>query len=89
MRVVFFLPSNKYPLDHPYGMDLDNLLKRFFDALNETIFRSVPGKDGCVTEIDARKIRVASDLEAGAELEITNVRPTALNFIEERGQVLT
>lgn len=70
VRVVFFLPSNKYPLDHPYGMDLDNLLKRFFDALQETAFRAVPGKDGCVTEIEARKVQVSSDAEAGAELEI-------------------
>lgn len=70
VRVVFRLPPNKYPLDHPYGMDLDNLLKRFFDALQETVFRAAPGKDGCVVEIEARKIRVASDGEAGADLEI-------------------
>ncbi len=70
VRVVFFLPSNKYPLDHPYGMDLDNLLKRFFDALEATVFREVPGKDGCVTQLEARKVKVRSDAEAGAELKI-------------------
>ncbi len=70
VRVVFRLPPNKYPLDHPYGMDLDNLLKRFFDALQETVFRAVPGRDGCVIELEARKERVGSDSAAGADLEI-------------------
>ncbi len=52
-------------------MDLDNLLKRFFDALKETVFRDVPGKDGCVIELDSRKEGVQSDAEAGAaDLEI-------------------
>jgi len=51
-------------------MDLDNLLKRFFDALQETVFRFAPGKDGCVVEVEAKKVRVSSDAEAGADLEI-------------------
>ncbi len=70
LRFVFRLPPSKYPLDHPYGMDLDNLLKRFFDALQETVFRDVPGKYGCVIGLEARKQRVGSDAEAGADLEI-------------------
>lgn len=70
VRVVFRLPPSKYPSDHPYGMDLDNLLKRFFDALQETVFRAAPGRDGCVIELEARKVRVGSDAEAGADLEI-------------------
>ena len=70
VRVVFRLPPSKYPLDHPYGMDLDNLLKRFFDALQETVFRTAPGRDGCVIDLEARKVRVGSDAEAGADLEI-------------------
>jgi Holliday junction resolvase RusA-like endonuclease len=76
LRVVFLLPPSKYPLDHPYGMDLDNLLKRFLDALQETVFRTTPGRDGCVTEIEARKVRVTSESEAGAELELLEL-PTA------------
>jgi Holliday junction resolvase RusA-like endonuclease len=52
-------------------MDLDNLLKRFFDALHQTIFRDIPGRDGCIVELHAKKIRVATDAEAGADLEIT------------------
>ena len=68
--VTFMLPPSKYPSDHPFGMDLDNLLKRFFDALQQTVFRDAPGKDGCVTEVYARKKRVSSDSLAGARLSI-------------------
>lgn len=70
VRVSFLLPPDKYPADHPYGMDLDNLIKRFLDALQETVFRLAPGRDGCVTELEARKVKVMSADEAGAELEI-------------------
>jgi hypothetical protein len=44
IRVGFRLPPNKYLSDHPYGIDLDNLLKRFFDPLHETVFAGVPGQ---------------------------------------------
>lgn len=71
VEVVFRLPEDKYPADHPFGMDLDNLLKRFFDALQFTVFRDVPGRDGCVVELIARKVRVNSYGESGADLEIT------------------
>ena len=70
LRVTFLLPPDKFPADHPYGSDLDNLLKRFFDALNETIFSDVPGKDGCVVSLEVTKTRVGSYDEAGAELEV-------------------
>ncbi|HVO72492.1 MAG TPA: hypothetical protein VMT35_00600 [Ignavibacteriaceae bacterium] len=45
LNVTFLLPADKYPRDYPYGSDLDNLLKRFQDALNETIFSEAKGKD--------------------------------------------
>jgi Holliday junction resolvase RusA-like endonuclease len=54
-------------------MDLDNLLKRLLDALQQTVFRVAPGKDGCVVELHARKQRVDSDAEAGADIEIRPV----------------
>jgi Holliday junction resolvase RusA-like endonuclease len=73
LMVVFRLPPSKFPSDHPYGMDLDNLLKRLLDALQETVFRAVPGRDGCVIELKARKERVGSDAEAGAELNIQSL----------------
>ncbi len=70
LRVTFRLPPSKFPADHPYGMDLDNLLKRFFDALQQTVFSTVPGKDGCVVKVVAKKKKVRSDNDAGADLEI-------------------
>jgi len=74
LDVVFRLPPSKYPADHPYGMDLDNLLKRLLDALQETVFRKAPGKDGCVVDLHASKQRVDSDSEAGADIEIRPIR---------------
>ncbi len=70
MRVTFRLPPDKFPSDHPYGNDLDNLLKRFFDALNTTVFSDVPGNDGCVVSLEATKTKVANYEEAGAAIEI-------------------
>ena len=61
LDVTFFLPENKFPKDLPYGSDLDNLLKRFLDALNETIFSEIKGKDSCVVELKAKKVLVNSN----------------------------
>lgn len=72
MKVVFVLPSEMHPKDHPYGTDLDNLLKRFQDALNKTIFSKVLGNDGCVRKLYAEKQKVG-EKESGAELEITEL----------------
>jgi Holliday junction resolvase RusA-like endonuclease len=54
LRITFLLPRDKYPADLPYGPDLDNLTKRFLDALNETIFKDAPGGDSCVAELSER-----------------------------------
>ncbi len=70
LEVTFYLPKNKYPKDLPHGSDLDNLLKRFFDALNETIFSEIEGKDSCVIELKAKKEPVSSGNEAGALLKV-------------------
>jgi len=70
VRVTFLLPPNKFPDDHPFGNDLDNLLKRFCDALKLTVFRDAPGTDGCIVALEATKARVEAVAEAGAELEI-------------------
>jgi hypothetical protein len=37
LNVTFLLPPDKFPSDFPHGRDLDSLLERFLDALNETI----------------------------------------------------
>ena len=74
LKVTFRLPANKFPGDHPYGSDLDNLLKRFCDALEHTIFSEVPGGDGCVVAIRARKVRARWDHDAGADFKIVPTR---------------
>lgn len=73
VRITFRLPPNKFPKDHPYGSDLDNLIKRFFDALVETVFSEAPGKDGIVVSIEAVKVKVVTESEAGADLEIIEI----------------
>lgn len=70
LDVTFRLPPDKFPADHPFGMDLDNLLKRLLDALQKTVFRDAPGGDGCIVELCARKTKVETYSLAGADLSI-------------------
>lgn len=84
VRVTFRLPPNKFPADHPHGGDLDNLLKRFFDALVETVFSDAPGKDGIVISLEATKVKVASEAEAGADLEIIEIREESKRSLTRR-----
>ncbi len=46
-KATFFLPPNKYPTNLRYGPDLDNLVKRLLDVLNDTIFSDATGGDSC------------------------------------------
>jgi Holliday junction resolvase RusA-like endonuclease len=73
LKVTFLLPADKFPKDYPYGSDLDNLLKRFQDALNETIFSDAKGKDSCIISLTASKVKISSAEEAGALLEVIPV----------------
>jgi len=73
MKLTFLLPPNKFPIDFPFGPDLDNLLKRFLDGLNETIFSETPGKDSCIISMTVSKAKVESDEEAGVLIEILPV----------------
>jgi Holliday junction resolvase RusA-like endonuclease len=78
LRVTFRLPPSKFPKDHPYGNDLDNLLKRFCDALQTTILSEAPGKDGAIISVEATKVKVTSDAEAGADFEFVELgQPTS------------
>lgn len=72
-KVTFLLPPDKFPTDFPYGPDLDNLLKRFMDALNQTVFSETLGKDSCVISLSVSKARVESNDQAGALLELLPV----------------
>ena len=69
--ITFVLPENKYPKDHPYGSDLDNLLKRLSDALNMTVFADAPGKDGSIVKVTASKRRVSEAEPPGAHVKIS------------------
>ena len=79
LKVTFLLPPDKFPRDLPYGPDLDNLLKRFLDALGKTIFADASGCDSCIVSIHAMKTRVASIDEAGASLEVLPVSVGTFN----------
>ena len=70
MNVTFLLPADRFPSNFQYGNDLDNLLKRFFDALKKTIFSEAPGEDSCVVVLHAMKTQVPQGKNAGAALEI-------------------
>ncbi|HDR06436.1 MAG TPA: RusA family crossover junction endodeoxyribonuclease, partial [Candidatus Coatesbacteria bacterium] len=71
LEVEFVLPEDKFPTDYPYGPDLDNLLKRFLDALNATIFESVKGKDSCVVSLSATKRKACKGEKTGARFRIS------------------
>lgn len=73
LRAEFILPPDKFPADHPHGPDLDNLLKRLWDALGQTVFSSMPGCDGCVVEVTASKRRSRESEECGAKITIEEV----------------
>jgi Holliday junction resolvase RusA-like endonuclease len=73
VKITFLLPPDKFPVDFPYGPDLDNLLKRFMDALNGTVFREAKGNDSCIVSMTVIKTKVASPKEAGAHLEVLPV----------------
>ena len=73
LKVTFMLPPDKFPLNFPYGPDLDNLLKRFLDALGKTIFAGAEGCDSCIVSIHAMKARVDTRDDAGASLEVLPV----------------
>ena len=73
LRVTFLLPKDKFPADLKYGPDLDNLLKRFLDALAQTVFSESKGKDSCIISLSATKTKVEFEAEAGALLEVVPV----------------
>ena len=73
VKITFLLPPDKFPSDYPYGPDLDNLLKRFMDALNKTVFCEARGLDSCIVSMTVLKTQVASKGEVGAHLEVMPV----------------
>ena len=73
LKETFLFPAEKFPTDFPYGPDLDNLLKRFLDVLNEIIFSEARRTDPCIISMHVTKTKVSNQEEAGAHLEILQV----------------
>ncbi len=76
VKVTFRLSREKFHDSNPFGTDLDNLLKRFFDALGRTVFSEAPGKDACVVAIEAAKVLVHNPSESGVDGEIIELSET-------------
>jgi Holliday junction resolvase RusA-like endonuclease len=74
VRVTFRLSRDKFHESNPFGADIDNLLKRFFDALGRTVFSDAPGKDACVVAIEAAKVLVLNPSESGVDGEIIEMQ---------------
>lgn len=72
MIVVFVLPEDKYPSDHPYGPDLDNLIQPLFNALNDTVFSEVSGNDGSVVQLVVSKRKAMRNEPPGARVIIAD-----------------
>lgn len=70
MDAEFILPIDKFPKDFPFGMDLDNLLKRLLDALGQTVLSEAPGTDSAVVTIRATKRKVRPGEEPGVRITI-------------------
>lgn len=75
------LSREKFHDANPFGTGLDNLLKRFFDALGRTVFSDAPGKDAYVVAIEAAKVLVLNPSESGVDGEIIEMQ-TANNVIK-------
>jgi hypothetical protein len=74
----FVLPPDRYPRDHPYGPDVDNLSVTVLDALNETIFSAVPGKDGSVLWLEVMKLKASTAEEAGLVIIVESLPATVV-----------
>ena len=68
LSVEFVLPGDKFPRDFPFGMDLDNLLKRLLDALEKTVLNGAPGGDSVIVALAARKRPIHPGEEPGARV---------------------
>lgn len=72
LEVEFVLPPDRFPPDHKYGTDLDNLLKRLLDALKATVLGAAPGTDGAVVELRASKAPARPGEKSGARIVLTD-----------------
>lgn len=71
LDIEFVLHPASFSDDHPYGTDLDNLLKSTMDALGETVLSEVKGKDAAIIELRARKRQARNGEPTGARITFT------------------
>ena len=72
LEVEFVLPPDRFPADHPFGTDLDNLLKILMDSLKNTVLREAPGGDGAIIELRATKVKAKGNERTGARIVLTD-----------------
>lgn len=73
LEAEFVLPANKFTKGNPYGVDIDNLLKRLLDALSKTIFLEAPKNDAAIVSLKAWKRPARGIEDTGVRI---TVRPT-------------
>jgi Holliday junction resolvase RusA-like endonuclease len=66
VEVEFLLPQDKFPRDFPHGRDLDNLLKRFLDAVQKS---GALENDSLIVKLTASKRKVRDGEQVGALVE--------------------
>lgn len=69
----FVLPEDKFPSDLPFGMDLDNLLKRLLDGLGRTVLIDAPGNDSAIVSLRASKRKARPGEDPGVKLRLAPV----------------
>lgn len=65
LTLYFSLPPDRFPKDYPFGPALDNITDLVFDALGETVFSELPGKDSSVTSLTVHKMKAERADEVG------------------------
>jgi len=86
LRLTFMLGPDKYDDQAPFGPDLDNLAKRFIDVLKHTVLAEAPGSDGCIVGIEAFKLPVDDESQAGVQFELIPLQKLTHSFTKTRSQ---
>jgi len=73
MNLKFILHEDMFPPDHPHGTDLDNLLKRFLDAIGTTVLSKAEGKDGAVVRLTVSKRKVRRGESTGVRMIVNEL----------------
>ncbi len=70
LEVEFILWPGSSPTDHPYGPDLDNLLKNLLDGIDDTILADAPSGDGAIVRVIASKRTKRGEEPTGAKIVV-------------------